>query len=183
MANCLIPCAHIGSPSHLGRERARPQFGPESIGITWLPHYHDMGLVATYLTALAPTSAFSWVRDVKDVISEMNRRQNTQVCEEWKAWMCLGLTRLWSLSSDAKYSSMMWRRETMHAKNKHHSCPLGLERHIGGFFPFGLHQRSTPVASADVALPWYGHRRAPLCLSAHGSTHRGGRGDKGSIGS
>ncbi|CAK9045307.1 unnamed protein product [Durusdinium trenchii] len=52
MANCLIPCAHIGSPSHLGRERARPQFGPESIGITWLPHYHDMGLVATYLTAL-----------------------------------------------------------------------------------------------------------------------------------
>lgn len=80
-----VALSHRAVLNQIEAYRAAIQLNPQDVVVSWLPLYHDMGLIAGFVlpivtgTPLVLMSPFQWVRDPKILLWAVHRHQGTLV--------------------------------------------------------------------------------------------------------
>jgi acyl transferase domain-containing protein/acyl-CoA synthetase (AMP-forming)/AMP-acid ligase II/NADPH:quinone reductase-like Zn-dependent oxidoreductase/acyl carrier protein len=139
------------------------QFSPESIGVTWLPHYHDMGLIGGLLQPLyaggemivMPPSSFLQ-RPIRWLAAVTHYRATTMVAPNFAYELCvqkISVEQRASLNLSAVKVALCGAEPVR---------PDTLAQFAEAFGPSGFRQ--------DAFRPAYGLAEATLIVSGHSDT-------------
>ncbi len=136
------------------------QFSPESVGVTWLPHYHDMGLIGGLLQPVyaggemivMPPSSFLQ-RPIRWLAAVTRYRATTMVAPNFAYELCVEKS---SAEQRAPLDLASVKVALCGAEPVH---PDTLARFVKAFGPCGFRQ--------EVFRPAYGLAEATLIVSGH----------------